>query len=322
MHKIKSSGFTLLEMAIVMVIVGLLLIAMVEAWKQWDTRRYYYQVDTRLSTIDQALRKYVAVNGHLPCVASYTLPHNDPNHGRATDCAIPPALGTFSSPNPVRGNRAVRIGALPVRDLELSEDYYADPKGNVFTYAVTEVQAVNPINNSLGAIDIVDENNASLITPSGSALYVVANQGRQGEGAYYYGGGGLRLPCGAGMDGENCDDDHIFRKAPFSTFIGAPAFDDTIIYSTHLIPNCGVTGEVFDGSVCVPAMGTGKGGWTRNRDGSCRYPNAFTNQCVCPDAYNAIQVLQFDNPTCDPGFYADGWRTSNCGIQIYMCVKE
>ncbi|MDP3052359.1 MAG: hypothetical protein Q8N22_00130 [bacterium] len=61
--------------------------------------------------------------------------------------------------------------------------------------------------------------------------------------------------------------------------------------------------------------------YTSNLDGSCRYKNPFTNACSCPSGFTGYQIGEFSNPTCIHGFYADGWRTSNCGIIQYQCVK-
>lgn len=322
--KIKPSGFTLVETAMVMLILGLMLAGAVVAIKQWEVRRYMDEVDRRVGIINEALIDYVQVHSRFPCVASANIPRNDPEYGKSTDCAASAVGGTVSVQNPDRGNRAVRIGAVPVRELNISNEYIADPKGHLFTYAVTEVLVTGTFDNSLGAIDIIDENGTSVLTPEGAGLYVVLSHGRDGRGAYYYDGASLTSTCttALGMDQENCDNDYTFRAAQYNTAVSSPDyFDDRISYSAYVVPNCGISGEVFDGTRCVPAQGTGRGGYTVNLDGSCRYRNAYTNLCQCPADYASFLLLRFDNPSCTSGFYSDNIRTSNCGVATYLCMK-
>lgn len=66
--------------------------------------------------------------------------------------------------------------------------------------------------------------------------------------------------------------------------------------------------------------GAFRGAFTKNLDGTCRYPNPRTNACRCPSGSRPVGIYEFDNPECIEGRYADGRRTENCGIQSFVCM--
>jgi len=69
MNKLKNSGFTLIEIAIVLIIVTILLgytMAMVPV--QQDLKQYR-QADIEMNRIIESLYAFSQVNGYLPCPA-------------------------------------------------------------------------------------------------------------------------------------------------------------------------------------------------------------------------------------------------------------
>ncbi|MBI3440451.1 MAG: type II secretion system protein [Proteobacteria bacterium] len=110
--------------------------------------------------------------------------------------------------------------------------------------ATNQTGSINDVNTA-GTINIVDENNISLLpAPNPPAIYVLVDPGENGKGAYTA-DGKLHSPCGlalptAGLDQENCNNDVTFRSAPYSLSTDLIAginqyFDDKIIYSTRII---------------------------------------------------------------------------------------
>lgn len=256
------SGFMLIELCIAIAIVGLFMAGLMEAYKLDRARKWVAVDKERQETIRKALQDFVEVFNRLPCAANPALPQTDPNYGReitAGGCtdgtpspvgqafrrigrvtAVPPRCTAVVAPctavatppgQHVPG--AVRVGAVPVRTLNLSDVYMADASNRLFIYAVTEYYTVNPMgenppSNVLlptnGAIDIVDGTppppapGTSKLTPPGSAIYVLIAPGKDGAGAFSL-NGSMPTPCPAAnstLDEENCDADAVFRDVPYS----------------------------------------------------------------------------------------------------------
>ena len=129
--QLRSGGFTLLEMAIVLLIVGLLLggllptiSSQIDLQRRNETRKY-------LEVVRDALVGYAVVNGRLPCPDS-----NGDGTAEAT-CTTNPE----------------QVGTLPYTDLGVVG---TDAYGNVLVYAVTkEFAAATPFTlNTAGNLTI------------------------------------------------------------------------------------------------------------------------------------------------------------------------
>ncbi len=77
----KTSGFTLVEFAIVMVLSGLALVAIMQAYKIYLADNMTRQVYDRQAIINTSLSGYFSERGRYPCPADPTLPLSDPNAG-------------------------------------------------------------------------------------------------------------------------------------------------------------------------------------------------------------------------------------------------
>jgi prepilin-type N-terminal cleavage/methylation domain-containing protein len=122
----SPDGFTLIEMAIVLGIIGFVLamlipvsVSMLDTQKRQDVR-------TRLSVIDSALVNFVVQNRRLPCPADGAIATGGANAGvEAVVC-----------------NLAAEVrGVVPWVTLGISEDNATDPWGGRITYRVDTVLA-------------------------------------------------------------------------------------------------------------------------------------------------------------------------------------
>lgn len=77
----RSAGFTLAEMAIVLVIVGLLLTSVLSNVSTQMDARNIRDTQTRLDQIKDALIGFAQANGRLPCPANGTIPTGAANAG-------------------------------------------------------------------------------------------------------------------------------------------------------------------------------------------------------------------------------------------------
>lgn len=214
----EQAGFTLIELAAVLVISGLLMLVAVGLIRNYYSELGYRKTVENVRTIDLALNEYLGLKGRYPCPADPSLSSSDPDYGKEkcrpvplpVDCApVVPPLPAAIRCTTVESRDAdgdglqdvVMIGMLPVReivqvikDVPLRENQGLDGYGNRFTYAVTESMtntannAGSPVKYDLGAIRVEDENGVSLTFPDRSSHFVVVSHGGNGKGAYAQGG--------------------------------------------------------------------------------------------------------------------------------------
>lgn len=137
-----QQGFTLVEMAIVMIIFGVLLAAFLTPLQAQRSIAAQRETEIVLENAKQALLGYVQANGRLPCPAT--------NNGGA----FPDGTGT-SNPN-ASGACAQSVGFLPATTLGLEsaddQGFGIDAWNNRIRYAVTTANAnafttTNAMNN-------------------------------------------------------------------------------------------------------------------------------------------------------------------------------
>lgn len=254
----SQRGFSLLEIAIVMIFAGLFIAGYAAAAKV-ERAKYNQEVNPeRLATITAALEQYRAENGFYPCPALPSAPVGTSDHGRADDCTAPWSMTGFgcdadgvcvkagrlydhddnpsTDPVPMR----VREGAIPTTALNLPSSVAGDTYGRQFRYAVAEVLAADKPTytkyESLGGIDIVTAANVSALDTPESTRFAVFGLGADGRGGYVHGSGRAYLPCIADrMDSINCDQTNsakaVYRTASRAVpndITAANYFDDFV----------------------------------------------------------------------------------------------
>ena len=189
--------------------------------------------ENKIEIIDEALQLFLSRNGRYPCPAPLNSPLDGANFGIEAGLAPPAAPDC---------NAKIVIGAIPVRTLNLPDDFISDAWGGRFTYAVTAPLATpNQYNSDEGAISVVDSAGNSQITPQGSAHYVTVSHGTNNVGATLIEGVGS-IPCDATtQEGANCDNDDVFRN---TLLIGAAnnanLYDDMISVSATSFFDSGI----------------------------------------------------------------------------------
>jgi len=169
----KSRGFTLVEMAMVLMIIGLLLgglvptiSAQMETQRNSETRR-------QLNEIKEALIGYAVINGYLPCPADGSIATGQLGAGiKKASC------GT--------GDNG---GVLPWVTLGVGE---TDAWGRRFTYRVTPAFANSTTPFSLSSppnLDVGLTTSASDKSVAGDVPAIIVSHGANGLGAYTPAGG-------------------------------------------------------------------------------------------------------------------------------------
>ncbi len=239
-----SKGFSLLEMAAVMLIMGILITPAVQMYHQHRVDKDWDEVATDTTRITNALGGYRAIYGRYPCPAATNAAPNSTTYGfEFPDCAAlapPPgscAGGICTYTNTVSG-RDVVVGSLPYKTLNLHEAYSFDSYKNRYTYAITlDLTSNVTFNMSSGGISVLDslDTSKSLISPAGSAHFVVLSHGKNGAGSVARSGqpGGNVCGNGAAAEQENCDGDADFAGGSYNS----STFDDRVTYFTSVEPS-------------------------------------------------------------------------------------
>jgi prepilin-type N-terminal cleavage/methylation domain-containing protein len=258
-----TRGFTLIEMAIVLVVVGLILSGGLLAVTPVLQGSRVTETNAKLDRIEDALLLFGIQNGCLPCPATGSIATGVANYGTARHAA-----GYYTSGCATASNLCVATaGVVPWLNLGLSEDDITDAWGNRISYQLssgttTTCTASTPLasrNNNLqlsggfarnstlpscypyGTLAV---NNAAggAIVPGVAgqegAAYVLVSHGPDGEGAWT---ATEKAESGPHNNQEaNADDATPFVQNDFSDF-GDVRFDDVVRWRTApmLIQLCG-----------------------------------------------------------------------------------
>jgi prepilin-type N-terminal cleavage/methylation domain-containing protein len=153
--KRDSPGFTLVEIAVVLVIVGLIAAMFFAGLRTSLISAKFRATSQALQNADAGLVNYVMLTRHLPCPANGSLPSTDPNYGAAA----------ASCPNPADQAN----GVVPWTTLGLAQVDVTDGFGNLLTYRVFAALVANESMN----MTMCDAAGGRLIaapsTPSGCA---------------------------------------------------------------------------------------------------------------------------------------------------------
>lgn len=236
----RDAGFTLIELSIVIIVMGLMMAALFAGMKTRMATRDHKATTASLQAAAGALKSYLAMNGAYPCPASRLALKDTPGYGKALEnCRTEKNLSSSLSTKPQetiavegREKRMVRIGILPFRSLGLPDGMAMDGWGNILLYAVTEsLTAPQSYDQNKGAIDVIAEDGLSRVKPTGSVQYVVFSTGPDGLRGWSAGGIPTGAPCPEKtLQAENCDDDAVFMDTESRYENGKAVFDDIMTY--------------------------------------------------------------------------------------------
>jgi prepilin-type N-terminal cleavage/methylation domain-containing protein len=226
MKSTLQNGFSLIEMAIVLMIVGLLLGGMLVPLSAQMEQRNVSDTQKALSDIKEAIIGYALANGQLPCPADPSIATGSANAGISRTTCTSTANST---------------GVLPWATLGVNE---TDAWGNRFTYRVTSdfadaigsgtyggcTPSPTPTLASFGLCSVGNLNVLSAATGgttvAGSVPAVIISHGKNGAGAYTQ--QGTQIAVGSNPDEqENSDgstDNNYVSHTP------TPTFDDLVVW--------------------------------------------------------------------------------------------
>lgn len=250
----RQAGFSILEISIAMIIVGVIVAGALQPYNLWQKRTRKDKTDHNVEMMTFAVQGFFATHGRYPCPARIDVPRTDPAYGKETDCTDTSAApgscgdgiciaksqrnvkadfdgdGTVDAPQ----NPRIRIGTMPFRDIGFEELLSLDGYDNRILYAVTEFQAsVNGIvtDPHTGGIGIIDSHGHSILDPADSGNFITLSHGEDGGGANNF-SGISQGPCPATLDHENCDNDSVFRSGDYADTNDSLRHDDIVRHET------------------------------------------------------------------------------------------
>lgn len=216
----NQKGFTLIEIAIVLIIVGILIVPLMRMYHIYKQDRLWNETKSNVVLAQAALTNFYFDNFRYPCPADPTLGPGDLNYGKEDCAGVTATTGRDADRDST--NDGVLVGALPFADIGISQHEMQDGWNRKLGYAVTtRLTNMMTFDDRLGAVLMVDENNVDLIpppaapAPASAAHLSVYSHGEDGRGAYTVSGALYRACAGAGVsaDRENCDNDGTIMQS-------------------------------------------------------------------------------------------------------------
>ncbi|TAN46165.1 MAG: prepilin-type N-terminal cleavage/methylation domain-containing protein [Rhodospirillales bacterium] len=231
-NSMGEQGFTLIELAIVLVIVSLLIGMGLQPMARMLDNAKIKTTRDRMDKIDEAVTVFAVQNSFLPCPADGALPSTNANYGRSQGGGL----------GAVAGCTAIANGAqvVPWITLGLDEMFSRDGWGNRITYFVAGVNQAGLANgivfhtggtttdgiqrvttsypkgtiivNDLAGNELTNSNAGACPTATGSttftcAAYVLVSHGSHASGAYTGGNTPTRISVTDASVGEAANND-------------------------------------------------------------------------------------------------------------------
>jgi len=201
----KMRGFTLVELAISLAIVGLLLtMLVVPLGTQFDQRRIS-DTQKQLDLITEAILGFAVTNGRLPCPAT---------------AATANTVAGAGTENRAAGACVSSDGVLPWATLGMPE---TDAWGRRFTYRVTLAMADDPAGGLQSSFTLTDDGNIQIksasagVTVASNVAAVIVSHGKDGLGAYQPSGAQIAGAAADELENANADVNFV-SKFPDSSF--------------------------------------------------------------------------------------------------------
>lgn len=240
----RTRGFTLIEMAIVMMIIGLLLAGLIPTLSAQVESRRISETRKQLDEIKEALVGFVIINGRLPCPADALLTTNQSNAGKEA------RSGTVCA----NTSNNMAKGVIPWATLGVNEtdawgrrftyriaSYFADEYSSSSTYGTACTPIPPPSQASFALCSTGNLVVAASATYSASitdnAPAVIVSHGANGLGAFLPNGEKIPIAGASSDEAANADNNNDFVYHDVTS-----NFDDQVIWlTTNILFNRMVT---------------------------------------------------------------------------------
>lgn len=192
-HRKHSEGFSLIELAVVMIIMGVMIGTLIPIYQGLIKQNKAQQDAMRQHLIISALENHFAQHKYVPCPAVST------SQGAAQrKCMIPQE----------------QIGLIPYASLGIPSEYATNSFGHPITYVVASSAALEDIDGveSFDPVEIKNEHGFIIAgnDPKNPVMYLLINHGESGEGAFRMTDSRERIPAKHPSAQKNSTDDLEF----------------------------------------------------------------------------------------------------------------
>lgn len=254
----NSKGFSLIELALIVGIIGLMAGSALQTYRNYATQKVLLTNQATKKAVSDALARFFYEHKRYPCPGDPSLPPSDPNAGVENCLSSLTGNGCVGGVCRINGARTISgvtstvlTGTLPSVTMGVTLKSTLDGWGSKLGYAVTETMTqdgnYNDQNGTIGykVYDKTSGTSTAARNPNvpdsfdpsigaiGAFELAVVSYGQDQRGAYNYQGKAMKPCTGLGLDIENCNGDSTFMLAPsyFSYVDNAEHFDDAFVIS-------------------------------------------------------------------------------------------
>ncbi|MBI2234880.1 MAG: prepilin-type N-terminal cleavage/methylation domain-containing protein [Micavibrio aeruginosavorus] len=134
-----AKGFTLVEMAAVILIAGLIIFAVMGVFRPMIANFQFVETTKKMEKVSRILNAYAVLNYRLPCPAAPDSGSVNPPYGFESGSGADGATVPDACPR--------TEGIIPFRTLGIPEGLAIDGYDNYFTYAISPAFSQNTLNN-------------------------------------------------------------------------------------------------------------------------------------------------------------------------------
>lgn len=226
----NTDGFSIVELALVLIIFGMVISTVMLGYKYYTTRSQANTTAESFNEVGTALFEFQVQQGRYPCPARLNASPADADYGveRCDLVTYAPLAGIDIVPGrDVDGDGDIEnayIGGVPFKSLidpnndgdftdspypDFTEKNAFDFWGNKKTYVIS-APLTNPLtfHQDNGVINVIDESDVSLLEVTGTAQALIISHGPNGKGAYSR-AGNLVENCAVGIQKQEDQDNGI-----------------------------------------------------------------------------------------------------------------
>ena len=232
----SQSGFTLIELSLVLIIVSLLILPLLAMYSNYVIGKKITDTNENIETATNYISTFFSATGRYPCPADPALAPTAANYG-VESCVVVGSI--VSTPGLRTPANTVLIGAVPITTIRNTlaaggEGFFPssstmDGWDNRLTYAVTSSLTTTVTykfyDGQVGAVDEFGNNTAGI---NNDGHFAIVSHGANGSGAFSsFGVATAACPAAGSRENENCDGDASFM-ASLGVYeaAGANYFDD------------------------------------------------------------------------------------------------
>ena len=215
----SKKAFTLLEISVVILIIGILLVGTINFQLTIDKKSKQNITSDKIAEIEKAINEYILVHGKLPCPASINV---DKSNAEIRDEDNDECTGYDSD----FVHDGLIYGSVPTKTLNLTDDYAVDGWNNTISYIISKKYGDNKIFLADDTDKIRIENTSGREITS-NAIYVLVSSGKNKSGAFR---NGSQLSI---VNSDLSDTENTFSKNFTNTFIKdvqTDEFDDIVAF--------------------------------------------------------------------------------------------